>query len=104
MDVVVLCVCRGVTNLQKKGLVMVDSINPSGSIQNTQAVKSTTSKQSDSQKSEKSSASSVDEVQISEEALTLAQVEQAARDASGILANDALASLSNDAEKLNALV
>ena len=83
---------------------MVNPINPSGSIQNTQAVKSVVSKQSDLHKTEKSGGSAVDEVHISEEALSLAQVEQAARDVSENLSSDSSASLSNDAERLNALV
>lgn len=82
---------------------MVDSINPIGQAQQTQAVKNTVSKQNEAKDTQKSS-SSVDQVALSEEALSLVQAEQSARNIASKLGGDNSISLSTDTERLNALV
>ncbi len=82
---------------------MVDSINSVGQIQNIQSVKSNTQKNKDTSETENASAP-VDAVEISEEALNLAQVEKAAAEAASSLSSDGSLSLSVDPERLNALV
>jgi hypothetical protein len=82
---------------------MVDSVNSSGHIQSLQSIKSSSQKNQDNKQAEKSSAP-VDDVQISEEALNIAQAENAAKEASSALTNDQSIALSSDQERLNALV
>ena len=82
---------------------MVDSINPVGPLQNTQSVKSNAQKNKDSAEATQSSSSPVDEVEISQEALNIAQAEQAASSISSALQENPNETLSADADRLNAL-
>ena len=82
---------------------MVDSINPVGPLQNTQSVKSNAQKNKDSAEATQSSSSHVDEVEISQEALNIAQAEQAASSISSALQENLNETLSADADRLNAL-
>lgn len=80
---------------------MVDSINPVGQAQSIQSVENSSSKQDEVKKVE--SSAPVDDVQISEEAINLAQAEQAARDVAASLSNNQDVTLSNDNGRLNTL-
>lgn len=82
---------------------MVDSIGPVGQAQGVQSIKNIQDRAQEKSGVSESSAP-VDAVQISDEALSLAQVERAAQDAGTALQNDSSATLSNDQERLNALV
>ena len=82
---------------------MVDSINPVGQLQNTQSVRSNAQKNKDSAEATQSSSSPVDEVEISQEALNIAQAEQAASSISSALQENLNETLSADADRLNAL-
>lgn len=84
---------------------MVDSINPAGQIQNIQSTKSTAQKAQETRGgTTQASSEPVDEVQISQEALSFAQAEDALKNAASALASDNSLTLSNDVERLNALV
>ena len=83
---------------------MVDSVNSSGHIQSLQSIKTSSQKNQDSSKQAEKSNVPVDDVQISEEALNIAQAEKAAKEASSFISNDQSVTLSSDQERLNALV
>ncbi len=82
---------------------MVDSINPSGPAQAVPAAqkKPETQKQD---KTEKSSSPAIDEVTLSQEALSLSQAEETARQVSSALAQRTEATLSADQQRLSTLV
>lgn len=82
---------------------MVDSINPSGQVSGIQPVKNNSPKNQETKENEKSSAP-VDEVNISKEALDLAQAEKAAKEVAATLSSDENYSLSNDQERLSTLI
>ena len=82
---------------------MVDSINPSGQIQNISS--SSRGQKSDGpQKTDQVNRSEVDEVQISEEALSLSQAEDTAQTLAKSIAADSSLTLSSDSDRLNSLV
>ncbi len=81
---------------------MVDSVNSVGQAQSLQSVsKPSASKQGDVKKAD--TRAPLDKVQISSEALDLAQAEQAAKDVAATLSYRAEATLSDDNARLNAL-
>lgn len=83
---------------------MVDSINSSGQVQGIQSAKSSSPKDQDVKDSEKKQPAPVDDVQISKEAIDLAEAEKAAKDVASSLSSDANATLSADQERLSTLI
>lgn len=82
---------------------MVDSINPSGSVQPlVSAKKAQESPKAD--KAETQSASPADEVRLSKEALSLTQAEDTARQVSAALSQQPETTLSADQQRLSTLV
>ena len=83
---------------------MVDSINPLNQIQNISSANNAR-KTSETEKSDETRSSApVDEVSLSEDALSLSQAEEAAKRAAEQLANDESLTLSSDEDRLNKLV
>lgn len=81
---------------------MVDPVNSAGQISNIKSVQAKPAGQTDEKTSK--SVDKKDEVVISDDALSLQQAEQNAKKTSAYLAGNSLATLSSDANKLNALV
>ena len=81
---------------------MVDSINPAGSVQPLPSSRKTqdTEKQD---RTDKASGSAVDEVTLSQEALSLSQAEETARQVSATLAQKPEVTLSADQQRLSTL-
>jgi hypothetical protein len=82
---------------------MVDSIKPSGTIQNALSV-GKSQKIEDEKKATPSSAAPVDEVKFSPEALSLNEATTSAQQARESLTEQPLTTLSDNAERLNTLV
>ena len=81
---------------------MVDKINPAGSLQNVLQTSKSSPKPEKHAESAKSS-TAVDEVVISEEAISLSEAESTAKAVSQQLSSDGDEVLSSDEERLNAL-
>ncbi|MBK9587017.1 MAG: hypothetical protein KA099_02390 [Alphaproteobacteria bacterium] len=81
---------------------MVDSVNPSGSVQPLQSVKKTQETQKP-EKAETKAGAPVDEVKISQEALSLSQAEDAARQVAATLSQKPETTLSTDQQRLSTL-
>lgn len=82
---------------------MVDSIKPSGTIQNALSV-GKSQKIEDEKKATPSPSAPVDEVKFSPEALSLNEATISAQQAGESLAEQPLTTLSDNAERLNTLV
>ncbi len=82
---------------------MVDKINPLGQVPNAQKVR-IVQKQHEEADTKNTVTPNVDKVEISEEALSLAKAENAARQVSEQLSSDVGAALTNDTARLNALI
>lgn len=82
---------------------MVDSINPAGQIQNTQSVRSNAQKNQEAKSSDVSSANPVDDVQISQEALSIAQAQEALSNVTSQLSSQTDLTLSDDVKRLDSL-
>ena len=83
---------------------MVDSINPTGPVQGVNNIKKSNETLKQVRADGAASSDPVDDVSISDEALSLVQAEQAANQVREALANDTEQVLSADIERLNALV
>ncbi len=83
---------------------MVDPVNPTGPIQGANNIRKSNDTLKQVRAEGTASSDPVDEVSISEEALSLTQAEQAANQAREALANNTEQVLSADAERLNALI
>lgn len=81
---------------------MVDSINPAGQSQVVQNTRKTQDAQKTSE-NEQTGNAPVDEVRISEEALSLSQAEEAARSVGSALEKSPSATLSADQQRLSTL-
>ncbi len=81
---------------------MVDPVNPSGPIQGIAPANKSQKAESQSE-SKEARAEAVDEVRISQEALSLAQAEETAQKASKQLADDQTSTLSNNLENIKKL-
>ena len=83
---------------------MVDSIKPSGTIQNALSVGKSQKIEDDKQSAPAPSAAPLDEVKFSPEALSLNEATISAQQARESLAEQPLTTLSDNAERLNTLV
>lgn len=80
---------------------MVDPVGPSGSVQNISSLNRQTQKHSEEMRG---TVAEQDSVSISEEAVILADVEQLSAQVGTQIAEDTDLALSNNAERLNALI
>lgn len=83
---------------------MVDSVNNSGNSQNVSQVNRTQNNRNSETRRSEGGTAPQDEVQISDEALSLAEAERTASETRTILEEQLDEVLSNDRERLNTLI